>query len=159
MIRTVPRASRPHAGASSRRRIGNVSAPILALVLALTACHDDAPSLAPCDLQRARSATLTVDSGATPVLRWSPACLTTRVTVDDLDDTTRAGDMAWHLRTSRADSAIVRPPLRYGDAPAGTITETGPLPLVVGHRYFVVVWAPVTTYHDDSPYVYTHFTR
>jgi hypothetical protein len=62
-----------------------------------------------------------------PVFTWDPACPAVGLTVY------RAGDAIWAL----GSPAGLRPPVRYGLAPAGAVSQAGPVPLERGVTYAV----------------------
>jgi len=74
------------------------------------------------------SVTATVDvSGTAPVFDWVPDCAVSWVLVEGVT----GGDVWWII-------GDLSPPITYGTTPAGSVTFTGPLPLVRGRSYFFV---------------------
>jgi hypothetical protein len=50
--------------------------------------------------------------------------------------------IVWQVRArdQLGPDNLIAPPLRYGEPPASTTVETGPLPLVAGEQYGIQVW-------------------
>jgi hypothetical protein len=67
---------------------------------------------------------------ATPQIGWSPECKIGVLRV------VGSNGIMWQVRAhdQLGPDNLIAPPLRYGEPPASTTVETGPLPLVSGSR-------------------------
>ena len=103
-----------------------------ASVTVVTVCSDSTVSV-----------TATVDvSGTAPVFAWVPECAVSSVFVEGVTE----GDV-WEIIANE-----ISPPITYGTTPAGSVTFTGPLPLVRGRSYFLILFRvvdPATTMCTD----------
>jgi hypothetical protein len=80
---------------------------------------------------------VTVSAGLSPTISWTPAC-----GIGSLDlFPTAGGSSLWVLYTG--DQALQNPchsGIRYGQAPAGALEVTGPVPLTAGTQYTVALY-------------------
>lgn len=95
----------------------------------LAACGSDDPGAIPACTG---PVAMTVGSGSTPRISWSPACRVATLTVDPNSDFT----VVWVLRTA-GDTNGITPPIDYGASPNGVMTLFGPGPLQAGTPYRV----------------------
>jgi hypothetical protein len=105
------------------------SFPLLALLGALAACGSDDPGAIPACTG---PVAMTVGSGSTPKISWSPTCRVATLSVDPNSDFT----VVWVLRTA-GDTNGITPPIDYGASPNGVMTLFGPGPLQAGTTYRV----------------------
>lgn len=105
----------------------------LFVVTSLSACGGDgaAPPTA-CD----GPVTLSATGGTIPTVRWSPACLAGRLVVNPLPPSQGFG---WHWAVT-ADSRLIAPGVRFGDAPEGTTEDHPAWPLEPDEPYTVLLF-------------------
>lgn len=114
----------------------------LILLLPLGACDDD--TTGPEEVAGTDATTsveVDVSGGATPTFSWSPDCEAALLLVEgDFEGDT------WHITTDEAtwDDAAqanrIRSSVTYGTVPAGVDERYGPLTLVEGRQYQVLLW-------------------
>jgi hypothetical protein len=81
--------------------------------------------------------TVTVSSGITPTIDWTPSCPVNRVTVDVVNGAPGSIATVWDISSS---SGVFGPPLTYGVAPAEADGQDAPVALVPGRTYQVIVY-------------------
>ena len=77
---------------------------------------------------------ITVSSGTTPTISWTPACRLSLVLVEPVN----SGDDLWVIGTDSANA--IAPPIVYGVTPPGARQIWGPTTLVTGQGYGVYVF-------------------
>ena len=89
---------------------------------------------------------VTVGVGTSPVLSWSPACEVGIVAVRDYPPAPpgsprEVGLPVWEITASDqfGPNNLIRPQVRYGQAPATTTVVQAAIPLVPGNSYIVEV--------------------
>jgi hypothetical protein len=104
--------------------------PVLLGVLLLGCDAGQEPN--PCGSERV---TLMASVGTTPTFTWAPACGVAAINVAEarLD-----GPGVWHVETTDTRNTIDSE-VRYGQRPGGTTVRAGPLPLVAGRAYTVLL--------------------
>jgi hypothetical protein len=77
-----------------------------------------------------------IGPGLTPEIGWSPRCKVGLLRVNG------PGGIGWQVRAADqfGPDNLIEPTLRYGEQPAGTKVEAGPLALVTGGQYGIQVW-------------------
>jgi hypothetical protein len=109
---------------------------VLGVMTALVGCGSDTaptPPLAPCS----GALTVSVTSGTTPTISWSPACGVNRLSVDLVDAPAGTVSTVWGLVTSSSDE--FGPSVRYGVVPNGATADPASAPLQAGKSYRVQV--------------------
>ena len=104
--------------------------PVLLVVLLLGCEAGQEPN--PCGSERV---TLTASVGTTPTFTWAPAC---GVAVISVVEAQPAGPAVWHVETADNRNTIASD-VRYGQRPGGTSVRAGPLPLVAGRAYSILL--------------------
>ena len=109
-----------------------------ALVLAADCSSDYGTPMGPfVPLGCRDNVTLSVSSGTTPTFDWTPGCPVNRVTVDDVNAAPGTTSTVWTLSSS---SGVFGPPLQYGVAPSQADGHDGPIALVPGRTYRIIVF-------------------
>jgi hypothetical protein len=77
-----------------------------------------------------------VGAGLTPQIDWSPDCKLGVLRISGVNG------IMWQLRArdQMGPDNLIAPALRYGEPPASTTVEAGPLPLVTGEQYGIQAW-------------------
>jgi hypothetical protein len=101
---------------------------ILFLLPAVCGCGDPQEPVALPECQAL--VTMSVDSGTTPVISWTPVCRASVLIVDPNSDYLDY----WVLATV-GDTNGLQPPIRYGASPYGSRTIQEPLDLQIGTFY------------------------
>jgi hypothetical protein len=115
------------------RRVARRSASVLPLVTIAVACSgESAAPLTPCDGPVAVSAS----HGTVPTLRWSPACLASRLVVNPLPPSQGFG---WHWAVT-AETELVAPGVQFGELPEGTSEDHQAWPLEEDEVYTVLLY-------------------
>ena len=104
--------------------------PVLLGVLLLGCEAGQEPN--PCGPERV---TVMASMGTTPTFTWAPACGVTAINVVEAQPD---GPGVWHVETTDNRNTIASE-VRYGQRPAGTTVRAGPVPLVAGRTYSVLL--------------------
>jgi len=104
--------------------------PVLLGVLLLGCDAGQEPN--PCGSERV---TLMASVGTTPTFTWAPACGVAAINVVEARPD---GPAVWHVETTDTRNTIASE-VRYGQRPGGTTVRAGPLPLVAGRAYSVLL--------------------
>ena len=127
-------------------------ATVTAAILALVACGDSTTEpLRKCVGQG--SGTVSVDTGVTPVIRWSPDCLAAGITVVDRD-LVEEPTVRWQINS---DNDSIASGVRYGDMPESAFGSDA-LPLIRGHEHMVVVFLRLEGSESIRSYGLAYFT-
>lgn len=107
--------------------------PVLALLaLALASCGDSSgPSGGGCDEQLL---TVTITPSTSPTISWSPDCTLAEVAVVQLSEPVDTLKTKWQVQS---EGNVIRSPVSYGAAPAGTSVLIPPKLLLLGTQYVV----------------------
>ncbi|HSM06773.1 MAG TPA: hypothetical protein VK858_19260 [Longimicrobiales bacterium] len=119
-------------------------------ILAVAGCDDDgtAPELCTDDTT---IVDVQISGGTSPTVSWSPACPVALFLVEGDEE----GD-TWSMNTDEdtwgtpSQANRIEPPVTYGVVPAGIDDTYGPLPLIAGRRYEVILWRIPPTGNFDG---------
>jgi len=128
------RYRRAYQGASHTtqgRYRGALSATLIPLMLAISACSVDI------SLPQACTAEVTVSAGTVPTFSWTPACKVDELEVRRLSDQA----LVWRVFNPNPGSSgqDIAPPVQYGVTPPGAFVNTPPESLVAGQDYSVFI--------------------
>ena len=98
----------------------------IAVAMVISACGSTEPEMCQPETQALEVTTEVV--GQNVVLGWTPEC-----GVRSLFLESDGGGDVWAIE---ADGNGIMPPVTYGTAPPGVLTQSGPSPLIVGQSYF-----------------------
>jgi hypothetical protein len=86
----------------------------------------------PCVSERV---TVVASAGTIPTFTWTPDCGVFSINVIEAQP---EGSGVWYVETADTRNTIASE-VRYGQRPAGTTVRAGPLPLVAGRAYSVLL--------------------
>lgn len=92
------------------------------------ACGDGPTAPRECE----QSVTVTVGSGTSPEISWTPECGALALRIQEVGDPTVPFGFMWELVGA---ASPIHPPVRYGDVPGGSIEVAPATPLVRGSTY------------------------
>jgi hypothetical protein len=120
-------------------------------LLTLGACGDDDATGPEVCTDDTGTVDVQITGGSSPTVSWSPACAVALFLVEGDEE----GD-TWLLSTDEAtwdtpsQANRIGPPITYGTVPAGIDELYGPLDLVPGRRYEVILWRIPPTGNFDG---------
>ena len=105
------------------------------LTVAMSSCGGSTEPLAAC----VAPVSISVGSGTTPAIAWTPACGVERLVVSEPGPPSQGFGFIprWAIHEN---GRLIEPSVRYGEPPAGTTVEVSAETLVAGRAYRVEVF-------------------
>jgi hypothetical protein len=118
----------------------------------IAACSDGpaGPAAQECDAATTTVAPTVTTSAQSVVFNWNPGCGMVLLLVEENGSdrwAINAPESSWGSQTT---ANIIRPPVSYGQVPAGTVAADLPLPLVAGTTYELVLWRILPPGHSGA---------
>ncbi len=114
------------------RRFSAVLVAVLVAVLSASACGGGSTSSVNSNALCTSVVFADITAGTTPTITWTPSCRVAFISIANANN----GDVQWAVGLPAGFS----PPVKYGVAPTGATTSTGPITLVTGTAYTLTLF-------------------